>query len=399
MRRVFPYLYFLFILSQYMIGQLYLPGIPLNIMQITTLLMLSFCILIDRKLPHDKYIVLYVLFLLFYMLSSMLTGYTDTLFGSVFPQVMISFTAFWATKILVQRYDTILPLVIPAILAGVVDSVVTISQAVGKPMISPFIVMLMQNPEALDISSNGMLGVSVSGLFLNPVFNGHNLLFCFVCSLFVLQGKYKLIGWLSSITILTGLFFCQQRSAFYLSIIVLMIIGWQLMRNSLKSKLVVMFLLFTIIFYFLPHIESYVIDSGSRLMDTSMTSRDDIWSAAINFISDHILVGGFDKFVLEYGRYPHNLILSAFLAGGLIGGGILITLIIMLFLAAIKSLRYYRGNNLSLYVSACLIAVLVADSLTHNTGLVEADFSTFLSMSLCCYYNEKSPQKLMRVLG
>lgn len=397
MRKAFPYLYSLFILSQYMIGQLFLPGIPLNILQITTLLMLSFCILIDRKLPHDKYIVLYVVFLIFYMLSSMLTGYTETLFGSVFPQVIISFTAFWATKILVQKYDSIAPLVVPAILVGVVDSVVTISQAVGDPIVSPIIVMLMQDPEAFDIASNGMLGISVSGLYANPVFNGHNLLFCFVSSLFVLRGRHKLVGFASSIIILTGLFFCQQRSAFYLSVLVLLVIGWKMMQNNLKTKLLIIFSTVIVVFYLLPHIESYVIDSGSRLMDVSMTSRDDIWEASINFLSDHILIGGFDKFVQGYGRFPHNLILSAFLAGGLIGGVVLMVLIFILLLTAYRSLKYYNKGNISLYVSACLLTVLIADSLTHNTGFVEADFSTLLAMSLCCYYNERNPQKVLTV--
>lgn len=396
MKKVFPYLYGLLILSQFMIGQLYLPGLPLNILQIITLLMLAFCIMMDRKIPNDKYIILYSLFLLFYLISALFTGYTDTLLGGVIPQVMVSFTVFWATKILIQRYDTLSPLVIPVVIAGVVDSIVTIFQAMGQPILSPYIVMLMQNTEALDVANDGMLGASISGLFMNPVFNGHALLFCFVTSLFALQGKHKLITFTSSIVILVGLFFCQQRSAFYLSIIVLIIVGWKYLQKNLKTKLLVIISLLFAIFYLLPWIESYAIDSGSRIVDTDLTGRDEIWTAASDFFSENWFWGGFDKFVQEYGRYPHNLVFSAYFAGGLIGGTILMVLIVMLLINSLKSLRYSDKNNITLLVSLCLIVVLIADSFTHNTGLVEADFSTILAMSLCYYYNVQNPKKILK---
>lgn len=398
MRKAFPYLYSIFILSQFMIGQLYLPGLPLNILQISTILMLALCFMLDRKIPRDRYIVLYFLFLFFYFLSSVFTGYTDTLFDNVLPQMLISFTIFWATKILVQRYDTLLPLVIPASVAGVVDSVVTIFQAIGKPILSPLVVILMQNPEAMDIASDGTLGVSISGLFMNPVFNGHALLFCFVCSLFGLQGRYKLARLVFPIIIFAGLFFCQQRSAFYLSVLTILIVGWRIMQSNPKIKVLIVVLSLLVAFYLFPHVEAFILESGSRIMDVSMTGREEIWQAASNFLSDHILIGGFDKFVHQYGRFPHNLFLSAYLAGGLIGGTILMLLISMLLFSAIKSYFRNQKQNISLLVSACLISVLIADSLTHNTGLVEADFSTFLAMSLCYYYNDNNPYKLFRTI-
>ena len=398
MNRIFPYLYSIFILSQYLIGQIYLPGLPFNILQITTILMLILCIMMEQRIPHDRCILIYFMFLLFYLLSAIITGYTETLLSSVLPQLLISFTAFWTTKILVQRYDTLLPLIIPVIIKGVLDSVVTISQAVGTPIVSPIIVMLMQNPEVLDVATHGMLGFSVSGLFINPVFNGHNLLFCFVCSLFLFQGRYKLVGLVISTIIFVGLFFCQQRSAFYLSVLVLVLMGWKLMQNNLKTKIFVLLISSLVIFYLLPYVESYAIDSGSRILDTDMTSRKAIWTTAAAFLSDHFFLGGFDMFVQHTGKYPHNLFFSAFLAGGLIGGSIMLFLICNLLIVALKSLKYYNKHNICILVSACLIISLIGDSLTHNTGLVEADFSTFLAMSLCYYYNERNPQKIFKTI-
>lgn len=398
MKKIFPYIYGIFILSQFMMGQIYLPGLPLNLLQITTLLLLPLCLMIERKLPYDKYILMYFVFLLFYLISATFTGYTDTLFGSVLPQLLISFTAFWSTKILVQKYDSLLPLVIPLILAGLVDSIVTILQATGNPIVSPALLILMQDPEALDMVADGMLGQSISGLFLNPVFNGHALLFCFVCSLFIFQGRYKLLGVVFSTIIFAGLFFCQQRSAFYLSLLVLIYIGWKLMQNNLKSKIFVLLSLGVFVIFLLPLIESYAIESGSRITDTSMTGREEIWMNAANFLMQHLLFGGFDLFVKQTGQFPHNLFFSAFLAGGLIGGCVLMIMIFKLIFGSLKSMRYYNKHNMSILVSGCLIIVLIGDSLIHNTGLVEADFATFLSMSLCIYYNEKNPRKVFRVL-
>ena len=397
MKKIFPFIYCLFILSQFLIGQIYLPGFPLNILQISTLLLLTICIIEEQKLPHDRYIVLYFIFLILYFVSAIFTGHMRSLFG-VLPQVLISFTAFWSTKILVQRYDTLLPLVFPVVFAGVVDAVVTILQATGNPIISPVILMLIQNPDSISFATDGMLGHSISGIFINPVFNGHSLLFCFVCSLFMLQGRYRLLGFLLSLTILTGLFFCQQRSAFYLSIIALLIVGWKMMQNNVTNKFFLVFLSLILIFFLLPFIESYVLESGSRLIDTNTTNREEIWSSAASYLSNHMLFGGFDAFVKETGKYPHNLFFSSFLAGGLFGGLIMMILVCRILYGAVKSLKYFNGYNISLLVSVCLIVTLVTDSFTHNIGLVEADFSTFLAMSICCYYNEKNPQKVFRVL-
>lgn len=396
MKKIFPFIYCLFILSQFLIGQIYLPGFPLNILQISTLLLLTICIIEEQKLPHDRYIVLYFIFLIFYFVSAIFTGHMRSLFG-VLPQVLISFTAFWSTKILVQRYDTLLPLVFPVVFAGVVDAVVTILQATGNPIISPVILMLIQNPDSISFATDGMLGHSISGIFINPVINGHSLLFCFVCSLFMLQGRYRLLCFLLSLTILTGLFFCQQRSAFYLSIIALLIVGWKMMQNNVTNKFFLVFLSLIFIFFLLPFIESYVLESGSRLIDTSTTNREKIWSSAASYLSNHMLFGGFDAFVNETGKYPHNLFFSSFLAGGLFGGLIMMILVCRMLVGAMKSIKYYRSDNISLVISACLIFVLVLDSLTHNIGLVEADFATFLAMSLCFYYNETNPQKVFRV--
>ena len=164
---------------------------------------------------------------------------------------------------------------------------------------------------------------------------------------------------------------------------------------QIRFRDIITFLAF--ICFLLPYIESYVIDSGSRLINTDTTNRKEIWMSAASFLSDHILLGGFDLFVQETGKYPHNLFFSSFLAGGLFGGLIMIILVCRMLVGAMKSIKYYRSDNISLVISACLIFVLVLDSLTHNIGLVEADFATFLAMSLCFYYNETNPQKVFRV--
>ena len=397
MKKVFPYIYSLFILSQFLIGQIYLPGFPLNILQISTLLLLSICIIIEQKLPRDRYIILYCIFLIFYFISSIFTGYMSALFA-VSPQVLISFTAFWGTKILVQRYDTLLPLIFPVVVAGTVDAVVTILQATGHTIVSPIILMLIQNPDYINLAADGMLGHSISGIYINPVFNGHSLLFCFVCSLFMFQGRHRLISFVFSGVILSGLFFCQQRSAFYLSIIVLLILGWKMIKNNIKPKFFLILFAFVFIIFLLPLIESYVLDSGSRLIDTDTTNREEIWSSAASFLSRHILFGGFDMFVNETGKYPHNLFFSSFLAGGLLGGFVMMILVCRVLYGAFKSLKYFNGHNISLLVSVCLISSLIADSLTHNIGLVEADFSTFLAISICFYYNESNPHKVFRLV-
>lgn len=395
MSRIFPYLYGLFILSEFLIGQIKIPGSPLNILQITTIVMFSVCFVIDKKLLSNKYLVMYFIFLFFYFISATITGFTDDFFKLCFSSLLISYTVYWATKILVTNYSTLLPLIVPAVIAGVSDSIATITQALGIPINSPLFVLLMQNTEATNVVVNtgDVLGTAVCGFFLNPVLNGHALLFFYLCSLFAIRKVWYVAGIACATIILVGLFFCQQRSAFYLAVIITYFLFYKVMQSSVKTKFIVFFVSIVSFSYLLPLIEEYTLSTGSRIMHTDSSNRDVIWSQCIDFISENLMIGGYELFWTRSGYYPHNLILSSLLAGGLLGGGVAIWLVFSMVINSIKSFKYYDKSNPSLLISGCMLWVILADSFTHNTGIVEADFATLLSMSLCYYYNIQSPYK------
>lgn len=165
------------------------------------------------------------------------------------------------------------------------------------------------------------------------------------------------------------------------------------MQSSVKTKFIVFFVSIVSFSYLLPLIEEYTLSTGSRIMHTDSSNRDVIWSQCIDFISENLMIGGYELFWTRSGYYPHNLILSSLLAGGLLGGGVAIWLVFSMVINSIKSFKYYDKSNPSLLISGCMLWVILADSFTHNTGIVEADFATLLSMSLCYYYNIQSPYK------
>lgn len=389
MAKIFPYLYFVLILSVYLIGQLEIPGLPFNVLQTITLATLFSCILIDKKILWDKNVGIYFAFLVFYFLSSVLSGDGLSYIKFITSTIIISYAGYWGTKVLLSESHSLTPLILSLTIIGILDVIVTIAQALGLP-IATSLVFLLQNQDNMQVVVNTgyELGSAVSGFFLNPVFNGHALLFCFVISLLLLKSRFKLIGITSAICILGGLFYCQQRSAFFLCLLVVVFLSLKYMRNNAKLKILIIFVTLVAIFYVVPKLVDYVDDTGSRILDTSSTHRDVIWKAALGYLSDNLIFGGFFDFCRITGYYPHNFILSSFLCGGLVGGFALLYLIFSKVKQAISNYVTLSNSNYSALIASFLFIALTADSFLHNTGMADGDFAVFVALALLTYSSE-----------
>lgn len=380
-KKIFPYLYAFLIFSYFFIGQINIPGLPLNFLQLATLATFTACISIERP-RVDRWMGLYFLFLVFYILSAIATGYFDLLFHRLYSTFFISFTGFWATSVLVRYNQTLKPLVYTLIIVGVIDAIVTTFQALGIPFYNPLLSMIIEDKEQeefLAIHGNE-LGFAISGLYISPVFNGHFLLFYLLVSL-IPQAKNLNIKILPfTFMILIGLFFCQQRSAFLMGVIAFVYVFYNRIKQSGSYRLLMGVVFLIGLFYVGNYAIDYVTSSGSRLSETSGTGRAETWAEAIDFIFSNPLFGGYDLFRKVSDTYSHNMILSAFIAGGFIGGFILLKLVY-------EQLRFIyhriRATRLMLfYIVGFAYTALIVDSMLHNTGLVEMDFATFVSWAL-----------------
>lgn len=386
--RLFIFIYLLFIVSLFLIGQIKMPFLSININILLTVILFSICLIKERHLYNDKYLNYYWYFLFFYALSAIATGYFSHFFHFCYSSVLIAYVAYWSTQIFLKRYDYYFP---PLILVsiGMLASIVTIFQGIGMPLSHPLLdAVIMDKDQSETLSYDGFNGgFALSGIYFSPVMNGHYLLFFIFNSFLLFKRKYRLVFYVSAIIIFVGLFFCQQRSAFFISVVSLILLVWYLGRSS--NSLLGLFVLLTIIVLvikILPTFNSIVDTTGSRLLLSSGTGRERIWPLAIDFISSNPIFCGNRLFFDTYRASPHNFFLSAIVSGGIFGGIILITLVVKLIIQSVKNI-IYKNAIYSNFIISIMVLGLISDSMVHNFGLIEADYPMFMSLSLFHFFN------------
>lgn len=392
MINVFAWLYSLLMADIFLIGQIPIFG-GINLLQITIILMLFVCCSIEKKIFVDKWMMWYGCFVLFYFISSVFTGYETGFFRFLRSQLILCYTLYFSTYVLLKHNISWSHIIYPLVIIGILDSYVTILQANGYPIHNPLLNYFAKDTEQEDVLSlnQNLLGLSISGLYVNPVFNGHYLLVFCVCSLFLLFNtpkRVQCLGIILSTFILAGLFFCQQRGAFFISLAIWIYIIYRYMSSKLKNRFIAIILFSVISIYAISHLIGFLESSDSRLINMSDPGRKILLKESFNYYMQHPLMGGYAACVHSLGHPSHNLFISAFLAGGLFGGIILVCYIIKLSIMAIKQIRL---SDLLALVSLLFLGLLV-DSFVHNTGFVEGEPATFFALALLVYakkYNRR----------
>lgn len=382
---IFKWLYTILIADIFLIGQIPIIG-GINLLQITIILMLLLCYSIEKNFLFDKWLKWYACFVIFYFISAEFTGYESGFFRLLRSQLIGCYTLYYSTYVLLKHKVSLNYFIYPLVIIGILDSIVTISQAYGIPIQNPLLNYFVIDTDQEDLlsSNQNLLGLSISGLYSNPVFNGHYLLVFCISSLFLLfsiKKKIQYIGIISSTFILIGLFFCQQRGGFFISLIVWLYLIYRYISKEIKSKYLTVIVLSVGLLYAISHLMGFLESSDSRLLSESDSGREMLLRGSIDYYIEHPIIGGYAACVHLLGRPSHNLFVSAFLAGGLLGGITLICFIIKLTIIALKQVIM---NDIISPISLLFIG-LVADSLVHNTGFVEGEPATFVALVLLVY--------------
>lgn len=382
---IFKWLYTVLIADIFLIGQIPVFG-GINLLQITIILMLLVCYSIEKKILFDKWLKWYLCFVVFYFISAVFTGYESGFFRFLSSQLVGCYTLYYCTYVLLKQKVSLNYLLYPLVVIGIIDSIVTICQAYGFPIQNPLLKYFVIDIEQEDLlsSNQNLLGLSISGLYSNPVYNGHYLLVFCISSLFLLfsnKKKIQFIGIISSTFILIGLFFCQQRSGFFISLTTWLFLIYRYISKKIRNQFLTIIVLSIGFLYTISHLMGFLESSDSRLISESDSGREMLLMGSIDYYLQHPILGGYAACVHLLGRPSHNLFVSAFLAGGLLGGTTLICFIIKLIVIALKQVT---RNNIISPISLLFIG-LVADSLFHNTGFVEGEPATFLALVLLVY--------------
>lgn len=382
---IFKWLYTVLIADIFLIGQIPVFG-GINLLQITIILMLLVCYSIEKKILFDKWLKWYLCFVVFYLISAVFTGYESGFLRFLSSQLVGCYTLYYCTYVLLKQKVSLNYLLYPLVIIGIIDSIVTICQAYGFPIQNPLLKYFVIDIEQEDLlsSNQNLLGLSISGLYSNPVYNGHYLLVFCISSLFLLfsnKKKIQFIGIISSTFILIGLFFCQQRSGFFISLTTWLFLIYRYISKKIRNQFLTIIVLSIGFLYTISHLMGFLESSDSRLISESDSGREMLLMGSIDYYLQHPILGGYAACVHLLGRPSHNLFVSAFLAGGLLGGTTLICFIIKLIVIALKQVT---RNNIISPISLLFIG-LVADSLFHNTGFVEGEPATFLALVLLVY--------------
>lgn len=373
--------------------------------------------------PLGRIMKAYLLFVFTFVVSATLTGYLSQLLITYY---IAACTGYWATKILVIKYNDAKLLLNTIIILGVINAVVTIGQMVGLPftdqLVSSFHLKLPE--KYLDkLSREGgedmALMLTRPGLFNSAVYNGYFLMTTGVASLLLLVRKLQLKRLVPWIIIVVGCICVQERGPI---IILGVLSAFAFYKILIVKKLKYFFLmtLFGLALYLLSGLVSSTMlqanqdDGGSRVVAmmyedddeqgagyySSMlresrfaelgledTGRSDIYEQTTDYLMDHPFIGGYHRLVHMYNMAPHNLFLNAFIYGGIVGG---VAILFILFwqvkpLWRVLRRKIVRTNPVCFFAGLAYVAFTL-NSLAHNKSIVTGD--EFLWMLWAGFYFE-----------
>lgn len=377
---MFRVLYIIFLVSITWYANTRVLG-ALSIRHVMTLVMFFACITNVRITSWtNRYLNKYFAFLLFFGLSSIVTGFTDSYLIFVIRNVPTLTVAYWATRILKDKYNSVSIMVYTLLAMGLLNSLVIIGQFFYIPF-------FRQLPETLHISIDAdflinqelerdLLGLTIPGLMINTVTNGYFTMVVAILYAYVSKQKINVLVIIPWLITMAASYFVQERGPFYIALafsVYLLFIKIKVTTSTLKKFLY--FCVFTVvIIYGISKLYPFLLEGGSRFaLGTDAVNRDVLFHKSFEFISENLLFGGFYK-LLDSGVTAHNLILNALIYGGIFGALFIFSLLYQQFKEIVKI--YTRGISIDNYQNLVIGSVFIAytlNSFIHNLSIVTGD--------------------------
>lgn len=391
--------YLLFIVSVMIFGSIMIGPISLRVL--ATIIMIAYlCLQYKRIIYRAKhsYILIYILFIILLGIALVFSGDFAS-YGyakQVLAFFLVAIVAYYATMYFITTQTDITSIYITLIVILILTSITTIWQFQGNPLgwqigmiFNDVSTGLEDKIHNYELNQDNLLGVSYAvGLFGHPVSNAMYISTLSVLPLFNMIHSKSLLKRIIYFAIflmgLTACFMTQQRSAFYILLIVSALTTILLGKH--RILLVLCGLVVIIVAW--PTIQNLAIsDNLGRLsLENIQTdeTRQSLWNNAELFIYDNLLWGGPMTFMrFNNGFPPHNFFYGAFINGGLIGG----IIIILLFLKICKDaiiiiIRNRRKNNYAAIFSLALL-VFLAQGLFHTGTLLDGEAIIFILLAIC----------------
>lgn len=376
----FKVLYILFVISSLLYSNLHLPfGVtPRHIM---TILMFLVCLFEDRHLFMDKWFGIYLIFIAGFAISSAWTGYLGNFLWYLAGFYFVAYVGYWASHILLKKYDGAKTVVTLLVIIGMIDASVTIGQFFNVSYLTDISSMLLLNidTEFLDAINEGeeAYGFSLPGILLSDVYNGYFLLVIGILCLYYLKDGIrllKLIPWF--ISIITS-YMIQQRSAFYILLLISIFVFFKFMLSD-RSRFKWLYMVALVLFlpFAIESLRVFLLEGQSRFsIGMDSTNRDVIYRKSFDFIQENFIWGGRFKMRASGAAAAHNLFLNAWIYGGLIGVFVIIWLFVKQCISAFK-VFFQKVNNQRVFSFVFGMAFMgfTLNSMLHNASVVSGDF-------------------------
>ncbi|TYK37819.1 O-antigen ligase family protein [Bacteroides pyogenes] len=276
---------------------------------------------------------------------------------------------------------------------GILDAVVTMGQILFIPSINNLVsylqldLALKEEFGLIQGRADFGLGFGIPGVF-GVVANSYYLMVASILSMSAQTKKLSLIGLLITSFLLVACFVVQERSSFYLATTFVIILAFVLLTKLFGkfTRLFILFIFLLLLSLLIDKGADYINSFETRMSDMfSLTGRDAIWANAIDYISQYPIFAGYDRMMSIYHRDAHNLILNAYIFGGLFGFIAIIVLTVRQFILIAKScLLRCKINNLTVMVLSCTFIAYTVNSLVHNFSVVYGTLDIWLVWA-CLY--------------
>lgn len=407
--KVIKYLYYLFIFLFLSGSNMELLGFPIK--YILAVLLFFLVISSEIKFATSKIWILYMIFLLSFGVSCIVTGniglYLNQLLKSYFP----AFVGCISTIEVVKKDRNNLKVVFIIILAiGVFNVFVNFSQFMFntdwyEPIESIF---KFSNDEEFS-ESIGMRQTyrdvndgTLQGIFGNGVLNGYYLSLCTILSMVLVLKRKNILYLLLTVFFIAGSFICQQRSPLYASLLVIVVMflfgGFKSFSNLQRTLFFIVITSFLIVSipYFIEISESFGLRYTTRGLEG--TGREDIYVNTFDYILSNPVLPNIFELMQQKGRAPHNLFFNAFVYGGIVS---FISIMLILFYQFKEVVKIIKGgcsdDNVYYFVFAFAWIEYTLNCLVHNRSIITGDFTIWLIWGVLVTWQQFALNRIKRV--
>lgn len=399
MRIIFLILYLLAILS---CGSIYLSNWGLTVRHVAVICMVIY---LGTKFVYEKwkykipriYIKLYILYLFVLAIALILNGDFESYnFLKLLVSLhFVSIITFFAVDYFIDHRNCYLYISITFMLLLLADSFVTYLQYNNDPIgwVIGMYFSDIADSESFFSNHDTALGTSVTpGVFGHVVNNATFLATLIPFGVVIISNKksnifIKTLTVLCLILLTLGVFFTQQRVAFFTVILFFLLIIWILVRkNPLKAVLISLLILLPVIVYYIDYIIN--VDVGRLANSSQGDTRLKLYSSAISYISENFFLGGPTGFEKITGFSAHNIILDSFINAGLFGFCSAMFLYFYTIIHSLKSFRiYFKKNDLAGIACHSSLLIVMFLAMFHNVSFLTGDAIIFVVLAMALKYD------------